>query len=123
MPLYQMVCIAAHTAKYASIKHLVAQSASHILEHGGVVRKIDSWGTHTLPYRMGQHHLGDYWSLHFDTSPRILTSLNKFLRQEPTVIRWTILKQGEKLEDVAHKGRRLIHSPLKENDREPLLGF
>ncbi|KAF8919786.1 ribosomal protein S6 [Mucidula mucida] len=117
MPLYQMVCIAAHTASYQSIKHLVTQSALQILNNGGVVRKIDSWGTHTLPYRMGQHHLGDYWSLHFDTSPRVLTDLNRFLRRDPLVLRWTILKQGEKLEDVSRKGRRLIHSPLKQTDQ------
>ncbi|KAG7439994.1 uncharacterized protein BT62DRAFT_957411 [Guyanagaster necrorhizus] len=113
MPLYEMVCIAAHNQEYARIKALVSLTASHIMNAGGVVRKIESWGTHVLPHRMHRHSvthkLGDYWSLHFDTSPRTLRSLNRVLRQDPLVVRWTILRQGQKIEDVAAKGRSLIH--------------
>ena len=36
----------------------------------------------------------------FDTSPRILKELGASLRQDPAVIRWTMLKQGEKVEDI-----------------------
>ncbi|KIY66884.1 ribosomal protein S6, partial [Cylindrobasidium torrendii FP15055 ss-10] len=108
MPLYQMVCIAAHTSEYARVKTLVSQTAMHIINRGGVVRNIESWGTHTLPYKMKQQQLGDYWSVHFDTSPRTLQTLNNFLRRDPLVLRWTMLKQAEKLEDVAKKGRQII---------------
>ena len=34
------------------IKDLVTRAATHILDNGGVVRKLDSWGTRTLPQRM-----------------------------------------------------------------------
>jgi hypothetical protein len=37
------------------IFELVRQSATHIMDSGGVVRKIDSWGTKTLPQRMRRH--------------------------------------------------------------------
>ena len=38
--------------------------------------------------------------MHFDTSPRTLRSLNTIMRSDPRVIRWTMLKLGEKIEDV-----------------------
>lgn len=38
--------------------------------------------------------------MHFDTSPRTLATLNERLRTDPRVVRWTMLKLGERLEDV-----------------------
>ncbi|KAF5370879.1 hypothetical protein D9758_002011 [Tetrapyrgos nigripes] len=112
MPLYQMLCVSAHNPNYAHIKQLVTQTCTHLLDKGAVVRKIDSWGTLVLPQRMRRHktyhNIGDYWTLHFDTSPRTLQSLNKIMRQDPLVIRWTVLKLGSKVEDVAAEGRKAI---------------
>lgn len=51
-----------------------------------------------------------YWTMHFDTSPRTLRSLNSIMRSDPRVIRWTMLKLGEKIEDV-------VESPEKTTDR------
>lgn len=50
-----------------------------------------------------------YWTMHFDTSPRTLRSLNSIMRSDPRVIRWTMLKLGEKVEDV-------VQSPEKTRD-------
>ncbi|RXW16777.1 hypothetical protein EST38_g9083 [Candolleomyces aberdarensis] len=52
MPLYQMFCITKHYPEYKHIRELIRQSATHVMNAGGVVRKIDSWGTRTLPQRM-----------------------------------------------------------------------
>ncbi|KAJ4002152.1 ribosomal protein S6 [Lentinula boryana] len=112
MPFYQMLCISTHYNEYRHIKQLVTQTCTHIMNNGGVVRKIDSWGTFGLPQRMKRHagysNYGDYWTLHFDTSPRTLKSLNKIMRQDPLVLRWTILKLGAKVEDLASEGRNTI---------------
>ncbi|ESK97151.1 37s ribosomal protein mrp17 [Moniliophthora roreri MCA 2997] len=112
MPLYQMLCISAHYPEYKHIKQLVTQTCTHLMTSGGVVRKIDSWGTRVLPQRMKRHKqihsLGDYWTLHFDASPRTIQSLNKIMRQDPLVVRWTVLKLGSKVEDIAAKGRTAI---------------
>ncbi|KAF9070644.1 ribosomal protein S6 [Rhodocollybia butyracea] len=113
MPLYQMLCISTHFKEYKQIKQLVTQTCTHIMNNGGVVRKIDSKGLHALPQRMkrqaGIQSYGDYWMLHFDTSPRTIQSLNKIMRQDPMVLRWTILKLGAKVEDLALEGRKTIH--------------
>ncbi|KXN85366.1 30S ribosomal protein S6 [Leucoagaricus sp. SymC.cos] len=115
MPLYQMICIAAHFPEYQHIRSLAQKSATHIMNSGGVVRKIESWGTMQLPQRMKKkrstaayEYVGDYWSLHCDASPQTLRSLNNFLRRDPRVLRWSVLKLGDRVEDVAKQGRKLL---------------
>jgi small subunit ribosomal protein S6 len=55
-----------------------------------------------LPYyHFLSTNIDSYWTLHFDTSPRTVHSLNGLMRRDPRVIRWTILKLGEKPEDIA----------------------
>ncbi|KAF5354664.1 hypothetical protein D9756_005371 [Leucocoprinus leucothites] len=102
-----------------------SQSATHIMNAGGVVRKIESWGTMQLPHRMKKkrtntyEHIGEqvlpttpmaYWTLHCDASPQNLRSLNNFMRRDPRVLRWTVLKLGDRVEDVAREGRKLLHN-------------
>lgn len=70
MPLYEVLCVSAHAARYVrrlvgligvalakiwvkeDIHSLVRQSAMLILNNGGVVRSIRSWGTRELPRRI-----------------------------------------------------------------------
>ncbi|RDB25018.1 putative 28S ribosomal protein S6, mitochondrial [Hypsizygus marmoreus] len=117
MPFYQMLCITTHYNEYKHIKELVRQTATHVMNAGGVVRNINSWGTLTLPQRMRRHgaihSTGDYWTIHFDTAPRTLRSLNSIMRRDPRVIRWTVLKMGSKAEDIAKEGQKAL-------SREPL---
>ncbi|KAI0256149.1 ribosomal protein S6 [Lactifluus subvellereus] len=112
MPFYQVLCIAAHNPEYRQIKGLVRQAASHILNNGGVVRGIQYWGAETLPQRMRSHGIshehGDYWTMHFDASPEKQKSLTKLLRTDPRVVRATVLKMGERIEDVAWKYPKTI---------------
>lgn len=42
------------------IRGLVQQSATHIMRAGGVVRKIESWGTMQLPQRMKKKRTSAY---------------------------------------------------------------
>ena len=44
-----------------------------------------------------------YWTMHFDASPESQKALRSILRKDPRVIRATVLKMGEKIEDVATK--------------------
>jgi len=117
MPLYEMLCISAHVSKYQHIRELVRQSAMHVMNSGGVVRKINSWGTQTLPQKMKRNgplqSVGDYWTLHFDASPRTLRSLNGIMRRDPRVLRWTVLKLADDLEGLAEQGQKMQISAKK----------
>jgi small subunit ribosomal protein S6 len=114
------------------IKELVTTCATHVLDNGGVVRSLNNWGTRVLPSRMNRHQqwhtMGEfvarfhlysnlkltscwvcsYWTMHFDTSPRVLHALNRRLRQDPRVIRCTMTKLGEKIEDIAEPKEQSI---------------
>ncbi|KAJ3516435.1 hypothetical protein NLJ89_g1136 [Agrocybe chaxingu] len=111
MPLYEMLCITTHVPQYQPIRELVRQSAMHVMNAGGVVRNLNSWGTRTLPQRMKRHgrpqEVGDYWTMHFDANPTTLKSLNGLMRRDPRVLRWTVLKLADKVEDMAQHGRRI----------------
>ncbi|CAL1707494.1 unnamed protein product [Somion occarium] len=112
MPLYRMLCITAHYPEFQHIRDLVRSSAVQVMSQGGVVRNIASWGTQVLPQRMRRHkqiyNIGDYWTMTFDASPRSLHQLNASLRRDPRVIRWTMLKQGEKVEDVVDTREKTV---------------
>lgn len=49
-----------------------------------------------------------YWTMHFDASPEKQKSLSKLLRKDPRVVRATVLKMGERIEDVAWKQPKTI---------------
>lgn len=58
--------------------------------------------------------------MYFDTSPRVLHALNRRLRQDRRVIRWTMTKLGEKVEDVAElKEQTIYRMPPSLADRMP----
>lgn len=121
MPFYRMMCIAAHYPEYKHIKDLVSQSAMHVLDNGGVVRGFRYWGTRTLPQRMRRQkqyfNYGDYWFMHFDASPKTLKGLHTLLRKDPRVIRWTMIKEGEKIEDVVElKEQTILHSSAVDSE-------
>jgi small subunit ribosomal protein S6 len=46
--------------------------------------------------------------MHFDASPEKQKSLSKLLRKDPRVVRTTVLKMGERIEDVAWKQPKTI---------------
>jgi small subunit ribosomal protein S6 len=48
----------------------------------------------------------------FDTSPRTLRTLAGVIRRDPRVIRWTMLKLGEKAEDVVTSPEQTVDRHL-----------
>ncbi|KAK0520211.1 hypothetical protein OC834_000366 [Tilletia horrida] len=109
MPLYELFCIASASLESAPLRDLVKSTSQLILTNGGAVRGMQYWGRRTLPQRTRRHQQyhneGDYFLLHFDTNPRVLSTLSSRLRADPRVIRWTTLKLGERrLADVVPPG-------------------
>ncbi|KAL5507304.1 hypothetical protein ACEPAH_6760 [Sanghuangporus vaninii] len=110
MPLYKLFCIAAHYPEYRHIKDLVQSSANFLLDQGSAVREIRYLGLKNLPQKMRRHKhnhiIGDYWHMNFDASPTVLQQLNDRMRADHRVVRWTMLKLGERLADVADASTR-----------------
>ncbi|CDZ97222.1 Mitochondrial ribosomal protein MRP17 [Phaffia rhodozyma] len=124
MPFYQLVAIASHYDKYKPIRDLVRSTALHIMEHGGHVRTIKSWGTQTLPEKMRRHkvthEVGDYFVVEFDCSPITLKALDDQYRVDPRVIRWTNIKLGDKIKDLIHSPAKTINWGSNPNTHIPL---
>ena len=57
--------------------------------------------------------------MHFDASPEKQKSLSKLLRKDPRVVRTTVLKMGERIEDVAWKQPKTI-IPTRDVSTVPL---
>lgn len=58
--------------------------------------------------------------MYFDTSPRTLNTLALKLRQDPRVIRWTMLKEGDNAKDIVLPREKTVMrmdylKPLKSN--------
>ncbi|KAE8210607.1 hypothetical protein CF319_g1703 [Tilletia indica] len=100
MPLYELFCIASSSLESGPLRDLVKSTSQLVLNNGGAVRGMQYWGRRTLPQRTRRHQQyhtdGDYFLLHFDTNPRVLSTLSSRLRADPRVIRWTTLKLGER---------------------------
>ena len=60
-----------------------------------------------LPVLVMSNRLYSYWTLHFDASPRTLRSLNGIMRRDPRVLRWTVLKLADNLEELAKQGHKI----------------
>ena len=48
--------------------------------------------------------------MNFDASPKTLHSLDNILKHDPRVIRWTMIKMGEKVEDVVQPPSKTFKS-------------
>ena len=72
-----------------------------ILQNRGVIRGITNWGQFDLPkpttkYQT-QHHAGHYFIIQFDSSARIQQEIRRTLGLDPRMIRFTVVKVGDKL--------------------------
>jgi small subunit ribosomal protein S6 len=87
------------------VRNILKSSAKHILDHKGVVRKFENLGTKQLPYRMKRHQEifehGTYYTMKFDSSPKVMNSLSDALKLNENVIRHSIVKLGDKLGQIS----------------------
>lgn len=60
-----------------------------------------------LLFLIMSNRLCSYWTLYFDASPGTVRSLNRIMRRDPRVIRWTVLKIADNLEALAKQGQKL----------------
>lgn len=113
-----------------------------IMNSGGVVRNIRSWGTIRLLQRAKAnktwHHYAEcvqlhfilllthtcphsHWTMDFDISPHTLSILQSELAKDPRVIRWTTLKLGDRIQQITKAPEKTIlrdaHRPKLGADR------
>jgi len=83
----------------------IARTAGNIiLNSGGVVRGITNWGTFLLPKPTRKHQklhqTGHYFIMRFDSSAKAQHSVRQPLSKDPRMIRYSIVKLGNTLEEI-----------------------
>ncbi|KAL0263588.1 hypothetical protein SLS55_002569 [Diplodia seriata] len=101
--LYELIGIV-RPGKVHEVKEIAKTAGSIILNSGGVVRGVTNWGVFQLPkpFRKHQvtHYTGHHFLLRFDASPRSQHALRRTMGLDPRLIRYSVVKLGDKLEDI-----------------------
>ncbi|KAK7728919.1 hypothetical protein SLS57_002151 [Botryosphaeria dothidea] len=102
--LYELIGIV-RPGKVHEVKEIAKTAGSIVLNSGGVVRGVTNWGVFQLPkpFRKHQvtHYTGHHFLLRFDASPRTQHALRRTMGLDPRLIRYSVVKLGDKLEDIA----------------------
>ncbi|EEH45814.2 ribosomal protein S6 [Paracoccidioides brasiliensis Pb18] len=79
-----------------------------ILYGGGVIRGLTNWGPFRLPRPTTKHQTkyatGYHFIMRFDSSSAVQKSVRRTLGLDPRMIRFSVVKLGEKLEDIKDVG-------------------
>jgi small subunit ribosomal protein S6 len=74
------------------------------LSQRGVVRGYSNWGTFLLPKPakklQSTHQYGHHFIMRFDASARAQHALRRTMSLDPRLIRYSVVKMGEKFEDI-----------------------
>lgn len=104
-----------HYSPGASLTHTsisIARTAGNqVLSSGGVVRGFTNWGVFLLPKpakKQGTtYHQGHYFIMRFDSSAKTQHAVKRTLGLDPRLIRYSMVKLGDKLEDMKSIGGKV----------------
>jgi len=101
--LYEMIGVV-RPGRLSEVKEIARTAGKIVLDKRGVVRGISNWGTFLLPQPakklQSTHHYGHHFIMRFDASARTQHELRRTMSLDPRLIRYSIVKMGEKLEDI-----------------------
>ena len=92
MPLYENVFIARQDISGAQADALADQFTQLIAEHGGEVKKRESWGLRNLAYRMNKNRKGHYVLFNIDAPAPAIAELERTMRINEDVLRYLTIR-------------------------------
>ncbi|KXL44032.1 hypothetical protein M433DRAFT_166725 [Acidomyces richmondensis BFW] len=106
--LYELIGVVRPGRGVNEIKEIAKTAGSLVLSSGGVVRGITNWGTFLLPKpfrKQGATYTqGHYFIMRFDSSAKTQHAVRRTLGLDPRMIRYSVVKMGDKLEDIKDIG-------------------
>lgn len=97
MPLYELFCLAKPRIANADLASLMKQAGRIVLNSGGVLTDVKSFGSQKLAYvikRPGERHAeSKMWQITFASKPDCVKELEDTMRLDERVIRWAVLKR------------------------------
>ncbi|KAH8722402.1 37S ribosomal protein Mrp17 [Phaeosphaeriaceae sp. PMI808] len=90
--------------RLSEVKEIAKTAGTIILSQRGVVRGYSNWGTFLLPKPakklQSTHHYGHHFIMRFDASARAQHALRRTMSLDPRLIRYSVVKMGEKFEHI-----------------------
>ncbi|GAB7365450.1 hypothetical protein MBLNU230_g6523t1 [Neophaeotheca triangularis] len=109
--LYELIGVARPGRSINEIKEITRTTGNIVLSSGGVVRGLTNWGTFLLPRparkQGATYHRGQYFILRFDSSAKTQHAVRRTLGLDPRMIRYSVVKMGDKLEELGGFGGKV----------------
>ncbi|QKX64151.1 uncharacterized protein TRUGW13939_11324 [Talaromyces rugulosus] len=103
--LYELIAIV-RPGSLKEVKEIARNAGAQVLRSGGVVRGYTNWGTFTLPKPTTKHQAryseGWHFIMRFDSSGPVQSAVRRTLSLDPRMIRFSVVKLGNKLEEINH---------------------
>ncbi|WPT10673.1 37S ribosomal protein MRP17 [Picochlorum sp. SENEW3] len=97
MPLYELFCLAKSRLTPVELKRLMAGAGKVILDKGGIITDVKSFGEQRLAYvirRPGERYAtASMWQMTFASGSDVVSEVEHGLRLDEGVIRWAVLKR------------------------------
>ncbi|RAO70475.1 uncharacterized protein BHQ10_006487 [Talaromyces amestolkiae] len=101
--LYELIAIV-RPGSLKEVKEIAKNAGVQVLRSGGVVRGYTNWGTFTLPKPTTKHQAryseGWHFIMRFDASGPVQSAVRRTLSLDPRMIRFSVIKIGDKLEEI-----------------------
>ncbi|PWY77374.1 hypothetical protein BO70DRAFT_363315 [Aspergillus heteromorphus CBS 117.55] len=103
--LYELIAIV-RPGSLHEVREIARHAGTLVLRSGGVVRGFTNWGTFRLPKPTTKHQArytdGQHFIMRFDTAGPVQSAIRRTLALDPRMIRFSVVKLGDKLEEVKH---------------------
>ncbi|PYH46349.1 mitochondrial 37S ribosomal protein bS6m [Aspergillus saccharolyticus JOP 1030-1] len=103
--LYELIAIV-RPGSLQEVREIARTAGIQVLRSGGVVRGYTNWGPFRLPKPTTKHQAryteGHHFIMRFDSSGPVQEAVQRTLKLDPRMIRFSVVKLGDKLEEMRH---------------------
>ncbi|KAL2005993.1 hypothetical protein VTN00DRAFT_9647 [Thermoascus crustaceus] len=114
--LYELIAVV-RPGSLNEVREIARNAGIQVLRSGGVVRGYTNWGTFRLPKPTTKHQAryteGHHFIMRFDASGAVQKAVRRTLSLDPRMVRFSVVKLGDKLEDIKDVGGRVEWNNVK----------
>ncbi|KAL4934676.1 mitochondrial 37S ribosomal protein bS6m [Aspergillus undulatus] len=101
--LYELIAVV-RPGSLKEVREIARNAGSLVLRSGGVIRGYTNWGVFRLPKPTTKHQAryteGHHFLMRFDAASPVQAGIRRTLGLDPRMIRFSVVKLGDKLEEV-----------------------
>ncbi|KAL2828424.1 37S ribosomal protein Mrp17 [Aspergillus cavernicola] len=108
--LYELIAVV-RPGSLNEVREIARNTGIQVLRSGGVVRGYTNWGIFRLPSPTTKHQArytdGHHFIMRFDSAGPVQSAVRRTLSLDPRMIRFSVVKLGDKLEEVKDAGGKV----------------